>query len=400
MDVQPVAGGALVDVGELPPYSITLLTIEPYSQLDWPATSIATATPRSLENDHLRVDLNDAGDIIRIFDKDHAREVLPPGAIANQLLAFEDRPRTPDAWEIDIFYDDKMWLAGPATSIRVIENGPLRATLEIRRRILSSDIIQHISLTHDSARLDFDTRVDWRERHILLKVAFPVDILAPEATYEIPWGRIRRPTHRNTSWDWAKFEVPAQKWADLSENDYGVSLLNDSKYGYDIHGNVMRLSLLRGPTDPDPTADLGEHHFVYSLLPHADPVGEITLAQAYALNDPIIVAPGPGGPARCETESLITAHPANVVIETIKAAEDGRGAIVRLFESQRRRGPVTLTTAFPLASAFRVNLLEEEQEKVGGMQNQIHAQITPFQILTLRIIRDWEIGDAIAHDLS
>jgi alpha-mannosidase len=398
LDVQPVAGGVLVDAGELPPYSITPLTIEPYCQIDLP--SACTAAPHRLENDLLRVELNDAGNIIRIFDKARKRDLLPPGAVANQFQAFEDRPRTPDAWEIDIFYDDKMWLADPATRIEVVENGPLRAALEIHRRILDSDIVQRISLTHNAARIDFDTRVAWRERHVLLKVAFPVDILAPNAVYEIPWGRIQRPTHRNTSWDWAKFEVPAQKWADLSENDYGVSLINDSKYGYDIRGNVMRLSLLRGPTDPDPTADLGEHRFTYSLLPHAGPVGEITLAHAYALNDPVIVAAGPGGPPRQETQSLITASPANVVIETIKAAEDGRGIIVRLFESQRRRGPVTLTTSLPLTAAFRTNLLEEEQEALEVQENVVQCRVTPFQILTLRMIRDWEIGDAIAHDLS
>jgi len=386
LNTQQVAGGLLVDAGELPPYSLTPLTIKPYAQLDLSPTCLAE--PHRLENDSLRVELNAAGDILRIFDKIHQREVLPAGAIANQFQAFEDRPRTPDAWEIDLFYDDKMWQAEPATSIQVIENGPLRATLEIHRRILSSDIIQRISLTHDSARLDFDTRVDWRERHILLKVAFPVDILAPDVAYEIPWGHIRRPTHRNTSWDWAKFEVPAQKWADLSEDDYGVSLLNDCKYGYDSQGHVMRLSLLRGPTDPDPSADLGEHHFTYSLLPHSGPVGEATMAAAYALNDPLIAAPGPGGQPAASAHSLITTDAPHVVIETIKAAEDGRGLIARLFESQRRRGRFTLTTSFPLAQAWRTNLLEEDQERLEAKARSVKLVIRPFQIITLRLVED------------
>ena len=384
LNVQQVDGGLLVDAGELPPYSITPLSIEPFSQMDLGPTLIAE--PHRLENDHLRVALNEAGDIIRIFDKIHQREVLPPGALANQFQAFEDRPRTPDAWEIDIFYDDKMWLAHPADAIRVVETGPLRATLEIRRRILDSVITQRISLMHNSPRIDFVTRVDWRERHVLLKVAFPVDILAPRATYEIPWGRIQRPTHRNTSWDWAKFEVPAQKWADLSEDDYGVSLLNDCKYGYDIHENVMRLSLLRGPTDPDPTADQGEHLFTYSLLPHAGPVGVMTLAAAYALNDPIIAAPGPGGRPTARARSLIATDAPNIVIETIKRAEDGQGVIVRLFESQRRRGPFALSASFPVAEAWRVNLLEEDQERLQVDGNEVRAAITPFQILTIRLV--------------
>ena len=234
-----------------------------------------TTTPTLLENALLRVELNAAGDIVRIYDKANRREVLPAGAVANQFQAFEDRPKDWDAWDVDIFYDDRMWLAEPAEAIRVVEAGPLRATLEIKRRILHSAYTQRISLAAGSPRLDIATTIDWRERHILLKVAFPVDILAPAATYEIQYGNVQRPTHRNTSWDWARFETCAQKWADLSEGGYGVSLLNDCKYGHDIggtnhrYGNVMRLSLLRSPTYPDPEADQGEHRFIYSLLPHA-----------------------------------------------------------------------------------------------------------------------------------
>ena len=185
--------------------------------------------------------------------------MLPPGAIANQFQAFEDRPKNWDAWDVDIFYDDKIWLAEPASSIRVVEAGPLRATLEIKRRILNSAYVQRISLRaqQPAPGLRHDHRTG-SERHILLKVAFPVDVLAPQATYEIQWGNVQRPTHRNTSWDWARFETCAQKWVDLSEGGYGVSLLNDCKYGHDIRDNVMRLSLLRTPTMPDPEADQGE----------------------------------------------------------------------------------------------------------------------------------------------
>jgi alpha-mannosidase len=213
------------------------------------------------------VELNEAGDITRIYDKTNDREVLPEGAVANQFQAFEDRPLNWDAWDIDIFYDDKQYLADPASSVHVVDDGPLRATLEIKRRILNSDYTQRISLSHNSPRLDFDTHIDWRERHILLKVAFPVEILSPMATYEIQWGNVERPTHRNTSWDWARFETCAQKWVDLSEGGYGVSLLNDCKYGHDIHDNVMRISLLRSPTHPDPEADQGEAPLQLQPLP-------------------------------------------------------------------------------------------------------------------------------------
>ncbi len=382
---QAADGGTWIAAGELPPYSFTPLYIaegEP-PELE---TGISVA-PDHLENAHLRVEFNAAGDITRIYDKAHHREVLPEGAIANQLQAFEDRPLSFDAWDVDIFFEDKMWTADPATSVRVVESGPLRATLEMRRRLLRSDIVQRITLIHNSPRLDFDTTVDWRERSILLKAAFPVEILAPTATYEIQWGNVERPTHRNTSWDWARFEVAAQKWVDLSEGDYGVSLLNDCKYGHDIHDNVLRISLLRGPTMPDPTADLGEHHFTYSLLPHAGRWGAETVAAAYALNDPILVAEGRGDPATGHVaQPLLAVDRDNVIIETVKQAEDGRGLIVRLYEYRRQRGPVTLTTAFKLAGAWRSNLLEEDGEALEVGEHRLTFTIRPYQIVTLRLL--------------
>ena len=393
--IQPVEGGLLLDAGELPPYSVTPLTFARPSPIPNPQPP----TPTLLENDYLRVELDSAGDIVRIYDKHNDRDVLPNGAIANQFQAFEDRPINPDAWDVDIFFDDKLWLAEPADSVRVVESGPLRVTLQVRRRILNSEYTQRISLTHNSPRLDFDTRIQWRERHILLKVAFPVDILSPVATYEIQWGNVQRPTHRNTSWDWARFETCAQKWVDLSEGGYGISLLNDCKYGHDVRDNVIRLSLLRSPTNPDPEADRGEHRFAYSLLPHDGSWDELTIANAYALNDPLIVwpadqVPNPQSPIPNpkfpNPQSLISTDLPNVVIETIKQAQDDQGLIVRLYESQRRRGELTLTTGFPLAQVWRTNLLEENREALDRDENSVTTFIKPYQILTLRLLPQLE----------
>ena len=393
LSAQVVDGGLLFDPGELPPYSVSVLSVEAGVSTAVEPGAIR-ARPNMLENDFLRVELNASGDICSIFDKINAREVLPDGAVANEFQAFEDRPNNWDAWDVDVFYDDKQWLADPAKSMRLVEIGPLRATLEIRRRVLHSQIVQRISLTAFSARLDFDTWIDWRERHIFLKTAFPVDVLSPQATYEIQWGNVQRPTHRNTSWDWARFETCAHKWVDLSEGGYGVSLLNDCKYGHDIHDNVLRLSLLRAPTNPDPEADQGEHRFTYSLLPHAGSWDENTIAQAYFLNDPLVVA-GPlegvedgGKPALGAPEgvfSLLAVDAPNLVIETVKAAEDGRGLIVRLYESQRMRGSAALTCAFPLVVACRTNLLEEDQEPLTVEGSRVHFEFRPYQVLTLRL---------------
>ncbi len=428
---QVVAGGYLLDPGELLPYSI-----QAPGPLHEPLAGLSVSR-NHLENRYLRIELDDAGDIVRIFDKTQGREILPAGAIANQFQAFEDRPMRWDAWDIDIFYDDKRWLAAPAESIDVIEEGPLRATLAITRRILNSRFTQRISLSHASRRIDFDTEIDWQERHVLLKVAFPVDLLTPAATYEVQWGHVERPTHRNTSWDWARFETAAQKWVDVSEDDYGVSLLNDCKYGHDIQdaapsGTVMRLSLLRSPTYPDPAADQGEHRFRYSLLPHAGRLGAATIAQAYAVNNPPIAyrvgnrplsrslslskadssATGSDGGGRELTEGssstssdgggsmreggtkswnrrrmlpFVTCDQENIVIETVKAAEDGDGVIVRLYESLRRRGPIRLRTGFPLAAAWRANLLEENQRELDCQADGLELVVRPFEIVTLRL---------------
>ncbi len=395
LPVQPTASGLWVDAGEVEPYSITAIKKKTD---DGPETIIHHLFPEIvLENDFLRVEFNSNGDITRIFDKKNNRKVLAPNSIANQFQAFEDRPKSWDAWDVDIFYDDKMWLAEPANSVKFIEYGELRQTIEIKRKISNSEFTQRISLNCNSPRLDFDTHIDWRDRHTMLKVAFPVDVLAPQATYEIQWGNVQRPTHRNTSWDWARFETCAQKWVDLSEGNYGVSLLNDCKYGHDIHDNVMRITLLRSSTMPDPMADFGEHDFKYSLYPHRGSWDEETQREAYLLNDPIIcyrskvasqtlkVPISSLQSSRSIPLGLISVSAPNVIIETIKRAEDGDGIIVRLFESQRKRGPVQVRFGRALESAWITNLLEENESALRVDQDSIQLNLRPYQIVTLRV---------------
>ena len=384
---QPADSGLWVDAGELAPYSVTALSGVRQLAIADVSVAASSSTPK-LENDFLIVEFNSNGDITRIFDKQSKREVLAPNSIANEFQAFEDRPKSWDAWDVDIFYDDKMWLAEPAMSITMVEDGELRQTIEIKRKIQNSEFTQRISLNRNSRRVDFDTRINWMERHTMLKVAFPVDVLAPQATYEIQWGNVTRPTHRNTSWDWARFETCAQKWVDLSEGDYGVSLLNDCKYGHDIHDNVMRITLLRSPTMPDPMADFGEHEFKYSLYPHAGAWNEETQREAYLLNDPIIVYKSKVEGRRSgvtRLSSLVTCDSANVIIETIKHAEDGDGIIVRLYESQRKRGQVQVKVGGVVDSAWATNLLEENDSALSVENESILLNLKPFQIMTLRI---------------
>lgn len=382
---QAVEGGTLLDIGEIPPYGYVAANPE---LLTLPSNTLIAGQAADgwvLENGCVRAVFDAGGELIALWDKEAAREVLATDGKGNQLQAFEDRPLDFDAWDIDAFYEEKMWLADSMAAITVVERGPFRAALEIKRKVLNSEVTQRVYLWRGSSRLDFETRVTWRERQTLLKVAFPVDVLAPTATYEIQWGNIERPTHRNTSWDAARFEVPAHKWADLSEADYGVSLLNDCKYGYDIRHNVMRLTLIKSAVEPDPNADAGEHRFTYSLLPHRGDWRALTPAQAYALNYPLVVYGSGKRLKASDSASFIAVDTSAVIIETIKQAEDGDGVIVRLYECTRSRKPVTLTCASPLEGAERCNLLEEKIGPVEWDGQAVKLTIRPYEIVTLRL---------------
>ncbi|MBI5959300.1 MAG: alpha-mannosidase, partial [Chloroflexi bacterium] len=389
---QAIDGGTLIEVDALAPYSLVPIGEVAQGNSLSPVSNSALAVSQEgdrhiLENALLRVEVDRFGHITAVFDKEAGREVLAPGMVANTLLAFEDRPMNFDAWDIDIFYEDRSETITQVENISITETGPLRIALRIHRRYRSSVIVQTMYLYRDSKRLDFDTWVDWHEQHLLLKVAFPVNILSPVATFDIQWGNVQRPTHRNTSWDWARFETCGHKWADLSEGDYGVALLNDCKYGYDVHDNVMRLTLIKSATSPDPDADQGEHVMTYSLLPHQGDWRTGVVPAGYDLNDPLIVR-------RVQTSrtsaaplaSLVTVDAPNVVIETIKQAEDTGGIIVRLYENERARGRVGLHTGFPLQTAYLCNLLEVNDLELAVLENEVHFEITPYQIVTLRLV--------------
>ncbi|HET7239208.1 MAG TPA: glycoside hydrolase family 38 C-terminal domain-containing protein, partial [Terrimicrobiaceae bacterium] len=249
-----------------------------------------------------------------------------------------------------------------------------------------SRIEQQVVLNAGSARIDFPTEVEWNETQKLLKVAFPVDIYAQKATYEIQFGHLERPTHANTSWDMGKFEVCAQKWAELSEAGYGVALLNDCKYGHDIQGNVMRLSLLRAPISPDPLADRGRHTFTYSLLPHTgDFRSGRVIESAYCLNVPLVVRDlKPAAGTLPASHSFFLSSRPGAIIETIKVAEGGGAIIVRLYEAEGGRGPVKLTTTLPVRKVWRTNLLEKEEKSLPISNGVVRLDLRPFEIVTLK----------------
>jgi alpha-mannosidase len=366
-----------------------------------------------LQNGYYDLWIDEQGEISRLYDKRAERDVLALGQTGNQLIAYEDRPLNFDAWDIDLFYEEKPYPVQVVTSMRIVEEGPVRATVEIVHLYLSSRITQRISLWRNSPRIDIATEIDWHEHQTLLKAAFPLAINSTRATYEIQFGNVERPTHRNTSWDMARFEVCAHRWIDLSEGGYGFSLLNDGKYGHDVHNNIVRLTLLKSGVYPDAHADEGLHRFTYSLLPHVGdwreaqsvrrayelnvPVGagvvrgrEGTLAVAHvagqkkATSIPTVPTTGSSSPIYRGT-SFIQTECTHVVVETVKPAEDGDGLIVRLYEAHNQRGRGMLTFATSILSAQECNLLEEPINDVSYQGNTLPFQVRPFEIKTFRI---------------
>ena len=363
-------------------------------EVQLPSTSRAAYADEEtivLQNEYYDLWINAQGEISRLYDRRAGRDVLVPGQTGNQLIAYEDRPLDFDAWDIDLFYEEKPYPVRAVTSLRIIEEGPVRATVEIIRPYLSSRITQRISLWRSSPRIDIATEIDWHERQTLLKAAFPLAINSTRATYEIQFGSVERPTHRNTSWDVARFETCAHRWIDLSEGGYGISLLNESKYGHDVHDNVVRLTLLKSAIYPDAHADEGLHRFTYSLLPHTGDWREAqTVRRAYELNVPVVCVAGRKKAPNVSTtgmtsSSFIQVDCTHVILETVKPAEDGAGLIVRLYEAHNQRGRGTLTFVTPLLSAQECNLLEEPISDAPYQGNTLAFQVRPFEIKTFRV---------------
>ncbi len=374
----------LIDNAELNPYSASVLEINSPFKTNNKSLRV---TKHSLENSLLRIEFNDHGEIVSLYDKEIEREVLNPGEVANVFQAFEDKPLSNDAWDIDIFYQDKLLSTGSKASIKILEKGPLRVSLQIRKTILDGEIIQNISLCRHSRRVDFETRIEWTNKDVLLKAAFPVAIHAAAATYDIQFGSVERPTHWNTSWDWARFETCAQKWVDLSEGDYGVSLLNNCKYGHDIHDHTIRLTLIKCPDAPDPDADVGTHLFTYSLFPHPGDWRAARIPQeAYELNTAPLVLQGRFSHPHLETgASFVSVDQENIILETIKYAEKEDAVILRLYENRNQRGPVTLNFGIKPKKVEECNLLERRGKKIKLNGDTIDFYIKPYELRTFKV---------------
>jgi alpha-mannosidase len=321
-------------------------------------------TPGNIETPFWTIALDERGRITRLWDKRHAREAIPPGEVGNRLVVFEDKPLTFDAWDIDAYYGAKAHEVDALDGVTVREAGPERGVLECRWRVGGSTIVQRLTVYARLPRIDFVTDVDWQERQALLKVGFRTGIRNRRATYEIQFGTIDRPTHRNTSWEAAAFEVPAQRFVDLSDAHYGVALIADCKHGYNAHEETLWLSLLKGAIDPDPDADRGTHHFTYSLLPHSAGLDEVRRA-AYSLSRPLLWRREAAHAGRLSGRFSLasTANP-SVLVETIKYAEDEDALIARLYEADGGSTTARLEVGVPVQSIDQVDLLERHPQPI------------------------------------
>lgn len=370
----------------VPQVALGTVVVGDLSDAQSPNKTRLKSSNRRIENSELSVRFDQHGNITSVQSLEDGTEFLEPGRLGNVFQLFEDKPNFWSAWDVDAFALETGVDLVKSESFEIVERGPVRVAAEVVKRFGNSTIRQRISLG-PTPGIRFDTEIDWHEEDKMLKVAFPVNVNAARATYEVQFGNVERPTHYNTTWDMARFEVCAQKWVDLSEGDQGVALLNDCKYGHDVHGNVMRITLLRSPKAPDPECDMGRHRFSYALVPHFGPYQYAGIVQAaYAFNAPLRAArldPARGNDGALPP--LVACEDRNVVVEAVKKAEDSNDLIVRLYECHNSRGRAELACARNIRAAALCDLEENEIDELEVTDGLVSFDYKPFEILTIKL---------------
>lgn len=371
-----------------------------------------------MRNSQFEVEVTD-GAITSLFDIQAKRELIPKGAKAGQLVIFDDKPLYWQAWDVEVYHLKSRQELKPS-KVTITENSMHRVSLEVETKISDKSWIKTtMSLpaagTTPSA-IEFDAEIEWHETMKFLKVEFPVDIVNTEASYETQFGIVRRPTHYNTSWDMAKFEVCCHKWADLSEATYGVSILNDNKYGFATAGNVMRLSLLRAPKAPDAHADMGNHKTRYAIFPHEGPLDHRTIRKAFEFNNPLKIV-GTSSTQNKHDASLLNPfhiyNAPNLVLDTIKRGEDdedvsrgelpvkkGHSVILRIYDALGGKSKGVLTWGnLNVTKVTKVNALEDEEENTEvlricslrtgdaeAMETGVEVEVRAFEVATYKLL--------------
>ena len=360
--------------------------------------SLLKASADTLENEFIRVKIDlQTGCMTSVFDKRNGTEALAPSETdtggpknsicGNLLQTFVDKPKQWDAWNIDADFEKQHWDLDKADEVKLVESGPLRSIIRVKNHFQNSTFVRDIILYAGVPRVDVKMQAEWHEKHILLKVAFPVSAHSDKATYEIPYGAVERPTTRNTPAEQAQFEVPAYRWADISDASHGLSLLNDCKYGYDAKGNVLRLSLLRSPEWPDPHADEGNHEFTYSLYPHGGGWKDaLTIRRGYELNYKLIALPVGKHEGKLPAEhSFVEAKSDNVIVTAVKKAEDDNTLIVRFFEWAGKQSNVTIQLPAGATSASETDLMEKASGSLSVSNGEVSVPTKPYEIKTIKI---------------
>ena len=339
------------------------------------------------ENRFYHVTFNEALEIVSLIEKETGKEFIQEGKKGNELVTYEDRPMNWDNWDIDVFYKKKPYFADKVSEVRIIEDGKVRKTLEIVKQFADSVVTQHIHLYHDIPRIDFETHADWKEHNVLLRVNFPVDVNTTKATYEIQFGNVERETTNNHSWDTAKFEACGHKWADLSEDNNGISLLNDCKYGYGIKDGNLSLTLIKAGTYPNEHADIGTHDFTYSIYPHAGRWQDAeTIEMAYNLNVPPVVVLQDKNAGEETVKEFVACDAENCFIEVIKEAEDKNGTIVRMYENKNRHTKTRMILPDFVTQMYECNLLEKNEREMEVNAHAAEVILKPYEIKTYRIV--------------
>ncbi|MEO6803984.1 MAG: glycoside hydrolase family 38 C-terminal domain-containing protein [Granulicella sp.] len=355
-----------------------------------PFASDLKASGMTMENATVRLTVDaKTGCITSLFDKKTNFETIAKGGCGNELQAFKDTPTKYDAWNIDPgTLDVPPTLLHEVDSVKLVESGPLRSIIRVSRTWQKSKFVQDITLYTGDDHAVVSNDIDWHETHVLLKAAFPLAASSDKATYEIPYGTIDRPTTRNNSFEKARFEVPALRWADAGDGQHGFSLLNNSKYGYDSVGNLLRLTLLRSPIWPDPDADREMHHFEYGLYPHGgDWKQALTERHGYEFNYRLkaMQIMAHGGTMQPE-HSFVGLDTQHVVLTAMKKTDDGNGLVLRFYEWAGQGGNVTLTVPPGATGATLVNLMEKpEGSAIAVTGNHVTVPVTPFEIQTVRV---------------
>ena len=348
---------------------------------DWPIR----VSRDLIETSSLRVTFDEKMHITSLFSKLSGRETLPPGTTAGRIIAYDDVAKGDDNWNVQAYYREKGHVIDNVTKVEVLENGPVRALVRVTRSFRHSVIQTDIIAYADSDVLRFEYEIDWNEHNLFVKAEYPVDVNANDASYDIQFGFVKRPTHMNTLADFARFEVCGHKYADLSDGGFGLAIINDCKYGYNAMRKMLSISLLKCSTYPDKTCDIGHHSFSYALFPHSgDMITAKVRDHAYDFNFAPLVKAIPAQQGNLPaTVSLFSIDKPNIVIETIKKAEDSDDIILRMYEAENKKTDCILQSHFRIDYAGQTNLLEEHEKDLSFSESSVKLSFAPFEIKTV-----------------